>query len=373
MNKERFVLILLTLLIIGTLINNSVFESIVSSAYYYYAIIATLFIAIAGILYIKNKHETGILIPTPILLFFAIPVYYLLQNVFYYDHTVNVPQYLIINALLLFSFYLVFRVYTIDFRLINKIITIIACLESIYCFFQFFGWVKSDTASFEVTGTWINPNVTAIFLAMAWPAALGLLLKEKNKKVYSIFLLLILAALVLLKCRTAFIGIALSTALILNYQFGYINKINRKFLGYKILLPISIALIFITSSAFYLAKSKQASTNGRSFIWKISSGMIVQKPILGWGYENFVKEYNYAQATYFKSANGTKEEIENASFVRSAYNELLHNAVEGGVVMLIILLSFYSSLLFKYKQIINLEGLISYAATASFIYCDVAI
>jgi O-antigen polymerase len=367
LKKETYISIFLGLLIISTLINNNVFESIVYAAYYYYGIIASVIIGFTGILYLKNKHLVSINLPTPILLFSAIPIYYLLQNVFYYDHTVNIPQYLILNAILLFSYYSIFSIYTISFDSIFKLITFIACFESLYCLFQFFGWIHSNTSSFKVTGTWINPNVTAIFLAMAWPSALSHSLKENNKKVNSISLFVILSALFVLKCRTAFIGITLSTALILNYRFDCIKNIREKFIGYKIFLPLSLGLIFILSSAFYLVKSKQASTNGRSFIYKISTSIIAQKPILGWGYESFVKEYNQGQAIYFKTTNGTKEEIENASFVRSAYNELLHNAVEGGVVIVIIFLTFYSSLLFKYKQIQNVETLISYAATTSFI------
>jgi O-antigen polymerase len=300
------------------------------------------------------------------LFFFAIPAYYLLQTVVNNNDWQNIPQYFIINALLMFSCYSILSIYTIRLHHIYKLITIIACLESLYCLFQFLGWLKSDTPSFKITGTWINPNVTAMFLAMAWPATLYLQIKNK-KWLTIIAALIILIAMVLLKCRTAFIGVTISTAVILNYQFGVIKNLRQKFTGYKLLLPLLLGLVFISFAAFYLAQSKQASTNGRAFVWKISMNMIAQKPLLGWGYDKFSKEYNYAQAAYFKLGKGNKEEIENASFVRTAYNELLHNAVEGGVIALLILLFFCGSLLINYKQCTNIESIIAYAATASFI------
>ncbi len=362
MNKQTAILIFLGLIILSTLVNNNVFESIVSAAYYYYAIIATVSIGITGILIIKYNSKTDIFIPTPILLFFAIPVYYIFQNALFYNHEVNIPKYLILNALLLFSYYTIFGLYSISLYSIFKLIAIIAFFESLFCLFQFFGLLKTATASFNVTGTWVNPNVTAIFLALAWPAILFLLLQDK-KWFYFIMGMFILIALALLKCRTAFVGIAISTFLILNYQFKFFKK-NIK---YKILVPSLLGLVFIFLISYNLSKTKQASTYGRLFVWQISLNIIAQKPLIGTGYDSFIKEYNYAQASYFKSNKATKEEIDNASFVTTAYNELLNNFVEGGFIGFVIILSFFISVLINYNQISKLETLISYAACASFI------
>jgi hypothetical protein len=148
---------LLGSLIVSTLINNNFFETIVSSAYYYYLIISSLVIGLTGVIYLKHKGQLYVNIPIPILLFASLPVYYLLQNL-YYNHSINVPVYYIINAFLLFAYYVVFSIYTITFSSVYKLITFIASFEAFYCLLQFCGVIGSDTSSFSITGTWDKPK-----------------------------------------------------------------------------------------------------------------------------------------------------------------------------------------------------------------------
>jgi hypothetical protein len=59
--------------------------------------------------------------------------------------------------------------------------------------------------------------------------------------------------------------------------------------------------------------------------------MIEKRPLLGWGYDHFGKEYNHTQAEYFEANRGLEIEKENAAFVRTPYNEILYHLVEGGM------------------------------------------
>ena len=78
--------------------------------------------------------------------------------------------------------------------------------------------------------------------------------------------------------------------------------------------------------------------------------MTLQKPITGYGYGSFSKEYNLFQAKYIEEGKATLKEQHNAGPTITAHNELLQNAVEGGIVGLALVLFFCSSLLFSNRE-----------------------
>jgi hypothetical protein len=61
----------------------------------------------------------------------------------------------------------------------------------------------------------------------------------------------------------------------------------------------------------------------------------------------FERDYNLAQANYFKNNAGTKEETVNASFTYMAYSELMENAVEGGIIAAVLFIAILVTLLFN--------------------------
>lgn len=222
-------------------------------------------------------------------------------------------------------------------------------VESIYCITQYFGWFESENKLFTVTGSWNNPNVTAIFLALTVPVLLYLF-KEKYKKIVLSAFLLLLVALLLLKCRAAFIGTVLSVIVFYGLEYQFINwvkdKKNRS--SAKALLILCLLIIFSLSSKLYDAK--KASADGRKFIWKVSAIMATEKPITGYGYGYFEKEYNLYQVNYIQNGKATSEELVNVGPVIMPHNELLQNMVEGGSIGLLLISLFFGSLLFSIKQ-----------------------
>ena len=202
-------------------------------------------------------------------------------------------------------------------------------------------WVK-------VTGTWVNPNVTAMFLAMAMPALLILLQKaHRYQKIALAVLVMSIISIVLLKCRTAVIGGCVSAAIVLNYRYNLFQKLKNNYKGIKLAVIGTLGLTILLLAGIYLYSVKQASSNGRKLVWKVSLNMVAEKPLTGYGYGLFEHDYNLAQAAYFSEGKGTANEINNASFVRMAYSEFVENAVEGGLPALLIFTGLLLSLVIK--------------------------
>jgi tetratricopeptide (TPR) repeat protein len=92
-------------------------------------------------------------------------------------------------------------------------------------------------------------------------------------------------------------------------------------------------------------RAKQDSSDGRIQVWKISQKMIADRPFFGFGYGRFEREYNLYQAKYFGSGKATQEEIENSAHVKMAYNEPIENAVEGGIIGMVLFTGLLISLI----------------------------
>ncbi|MEO8236541.1 MAG: O-antigen ligase family protein [Flavobacterium sp.] len=206
-----------------------------------------------------------------------------------------------------------------------------------------------------VTGSYNNPNVTAIFLALTTPVFLYFF-RKKHKWLIRISFFILLTALLLLKCRAAFIGVILAsvTFYCLEYNLILWIKNNKSKPTAKALFILSLLIIIPLSS--YLYNSKKASADGRKFIWKVSGVMALKKPLTGYGYGYFEKEYNLYQAGYIKDGKATPEELKNAGPVIMPHNELLHNLVEGGCIGLLLMVLFFGSLFLTAKQRTGTDG-----------------
>ena len=102
-------------------------------------------------------------------------------------------------------------------------------------------------------------------------------------------------------------------------------------------------------------------------IWKLSAGMVIEKPLTGYGYGRFEYDYNLNQANYFSEGNATASEIKNSAYVRMAYNEYLQNAVEGGLVALLIISALFLSLLIRFPSGTRIDIISAYGGIAAFV------
>ena len=243
-------------------------------------------------------------------------------------------------------------------------------LIHVFCVFaQRMGFMEPESSLYPVTGACDNPNVTAMYLAGCVPLIVHRLRCSDRKVAYVVFLVLALFAVVLLRCRTAYIGLAVEAAVVLFFMslskdsrikgFSLLknsegdnpkihSSIGKVFLAVVTLLVVSVA-------AVRMYQMKRDSADGRLLVWKVSASMIAEHP-MGCGYGLFPKHYNLRQAEYFHEEHGTETERRNASFVYMAYNDFLEHGVEGGVLGMLFLAGFYAMTITRAKKTPSLPG-----------------
>ena len=210
---------------------------------------------------------------------------------------------------------------------------IIAVIHVFCVFAQWLGLMEPENSLYPITGACDNPNVTAMYLVGVLPVLLSVTRIRAVARL--LFLFLIIVAIALLRCRTAYIGLAVEIAVML---FAY-GKARRLVFSHKWVVVIGV--LVCAFSAVRLYDMKRDSADGRLLIWKVSAQMIAERP-MGCGYGLFPKHYNLRQAEYFRTGHGTKTERRNASFVYMAYNDFLEHGVEGGFIGMLFLMGFYT-------------------------------
>lgn len=211
---------------------------------------------------------------------------------------------------------------------------IIAVIHVFCVFAQWLGFMEPENSLYPVTGACDNPNVTAMYLVGVLPVLLSM--TQLRAVARLLFLFLILLAIVLLRCRTAYIGLAVEVVVML---FAY-GKARRLVFSHRWVVVV-IGVLVCAFSAVKLYNMKRDSADGRLLIWKVSAQMVAERP-MGCGYGLFPKHYNLRQAEYFHEGHGTETERRNASFVYMAYNDFLEHGVEGGVIGMLFLMGFYT-------------------------------
>ncbi len=370
--------IMIALIITATLISGDYFINASLAAYFFFVIAASVLFTVTGIYFLSNKNLSVQINFLPLALIVLLAGYFFLQTLLSAREITTIHIYLFTNALLLFSLALLFKNKILNEQSVFNIISIAALAESIICIFQFGGVINSQNQFLKVSGTWENPNVTAMFLAMSIPAVVSINLFKKYPAAIwfsRCLAAVIFIAILLLKCRTAFIGSFVALIIIVNNKYNFLNKLKEKYSVAKQLLLLFLSLALIITVAVYAYKWKQNSADGRKLVWKISASMVAQNPIKGIGLGNFEHNYNLQQAAYFAEGKGSSKEITNASFVNMAYNEFLQNAVEGGMIAFLLFIAFIFSLFknskeqnksFRPQAILAVSGIASFTSMSLF-------
>lgn len=216
----------------------------------------------------------------------------------------------------------------LTFRQVSVIFLVTGIFEAAWCLLQLIHILPPANPVFPISGSFDNPNITAMYLTAILPFVI---FSHKKKWLRWGSILCILAAILVLRCRTAYIGVTV-IFLIYVYTQTSVAQYIRKLPKAASAALAACMLILLASGAFQLYHLKKDSADGRRFIWKVTMQMIAEKPVLGYGYGLFAKNYNLRQAKYFKENEGSIQEKQNARHVYTAYNEYIEQTAKGGLI-----------------------------------------
>lgn len=213
-----------------------------------------------------------------------------------------------------------------------RVILFLALTESVIVLLQAARFFPVPSQWFIATGTWVNPNVTAIFIALSFFAVFRL--KETasaimQKAFYWPVLLLMILATALLQCRSAWL--AAIVLWIAEYRQPLSALVRRNFtFSWKGVL-LFLGLLMVLQAFYVLYTTKEVSAQSRLRIWENSLRMIAGKPLTGYGFGMFEKEYNRYSASARMPVN---------DHVNMAYNDFLELGVEGGIPAILLYAGF---------------------------------
>lgn len=327
-------IILFLLPLAAALFNFDLFGGQTLAAYFFYTFFAACAAMLAAIRLLgKNTGSPLIDLPTPVLLFTALALFIFLHGLI--THTLNLTHYYwAANAAYFWAAGRLGQGRLVadtagkmadparSIGLLYKGVALLALFESLIVCCQELGLLPPKNPLYTCTGTWENPNVTAMFLALAMYAVLqGTLAKDRERTAAYMITGFILLALVLLKCRTALLVTALFAAG--HYWAGFTAFVEtRTGLSKRVIVPTTIA-VGVAAVLLLAVGVKRDSTQGRIRIWKTSMSLIGQKPVTGQGFGLFEKQYNLFTAN---------ERLPDNDHVNMPYNDFLELGVEGGLV-----------------------------------------
>lgn len=208
---------------------------------------------------------------------------------------------------------------------IFKFLTWIGFLLSVYSILQWFGidwsngmievnYINDIPENKQLMYTFLSHRtLTAAYIALIAP--LCLMFKE-NK--YKLFLLVMAVSLALSDSLVAILAFIVSLALFF--------LISKKFKIFLIIIFISIAGLFL------LNKTHQDffATSGRVALWKQASiDVLKEKPFIGYGLGSFSRKYD------------------NSTIILFAHNDYIQGLSTGGIPLLLILIAYTMSLLYR--------------------------
>lgn len=254
---------------------------------------------------------------------------------------------LYINIRNISSIYYKYILYSFPFIVISHFIYYI-CWENPYYFLYEHKGV--------FTGFLHNSGLWGEFVAMTLICNIGLIhLNKKSKKTSTLLIFVSFIVSFMLyesDSRASWLSFAIGI-------LTFFSPLIIKHLPKSIIIQTGSLLILICLCTYLISglySYKKDSADGRILIWKISLEMVKDKPILGYGFDGFRKNYMNYQAAYLQEKQ-LPETINNlADDNHHAFNEFLRIIIEQGIIGVIILFIFLTTIgytIYKYKLYID--------------------
>ena len=188
-------------------------------------------------------------------------IYIALNAVFRESNEAYFSTYLLTFFLVAFSLLYFLKNNVLHSSSLYLSLTLIGVVESIVTLLQYLHLIGSHSTLFAVTGTTDNPNITAMAITLSLPACIALTrqLKKPLQYLTAPFWGMIVAALLILQCRSALLG-AVVVALV--YGIVYIRPgMTKGKIAYFLIAVLCVAgAIAVT---LHLNHTKQASADSR--------------------------------------------------------------------------------------------------------------
>lgn len=219
-------------------------------------------------------------------------------------------------------------------------------INTLYGFCQFFGIFQSYHSSFPVTGSFFNPAPFAGWVAIGSIFCFFIFLyrksfyrdlctiQQKHLLVKIFFYGSIINTLggilllVILQSRASWLALLGGFIFLLFKRFQYLFPSS----SVKKNLYITLGIVLLTVLGMYFYSLRKTSADGRILIWKISSEIIKDYPLIGVGLDNFKTYYMNYQAHYFSKEKIIQQEMLLADNVVYAFNDFIQFFVEQGFI-----------------------------------------
>lgn len=271
-------------------------------------------------------------------------------------HSVFAPQveeyrlvYLSTGILLMFSLAVMLRDGLLSASHLRSGCLLMLVLHIICLLAQASGLMRSSNTFFPLTGFNDNPNATAMLIAVCVPMLCDRLKTSRRVSLLLVSLTLSVVFLFVLRCRTAFVGLAVIIVVRLLSSRGLLTVWTDRSRGAKTVIA-AVLLLLLSFALFGMYSVKKDSSEGRLLIWRISADMMVKNPE-GCGVGMFQREYNVMQGKYFADGKHSADECKSADIVFMAYNDYLEHGTEAGLVGMFFMMTFYLALMVSsYRQ-----------------------
>jgi O-antigen polymerase len=328
--------LLLLLLIFSVLLKSSLFVNTFYTHLFAYTFTSCIVITISGIYLLKK----GCIALSPLSLIMLLLTALWAVYIFCADRLFSTAgpggtlqsYYLATSLISCFSIVLLLQTSAQNIRQLFLAILAVAIIQAGICLLQLSGIMATENDFFTVTGTWLNPNIAAMYIALALPVVLyHVLCNASKRKLYIPLLLLMLLALVLLKSRTALLGAILMMLIMVQWRYAVFQQFLKRLSGRVKTVVLTVVIFLTVLAGYFVYNLKKESADSRRFIWKTGLAMIAQKPFTGYGYGTFERNYNLFQAATFSTNTVAESDKQNAAHTKMGYNEFLQNAIEGGI------------------------------------------
>lgn len=263
-----------------------------------------------------------------------------------YDYSLHLADWKVIYAALLWLLWFAARIlFSLcpDIRQYLPVcLSLLGCLLAGWGMLQLYGWASPGHPLFRITGPFFNPGPYSGYLSLLLPVSLYGALTTRGwlRPLHVLSILSMICILPAAMSRSAWIAIAVSLLWVAAMRQGWLGRLRayyrkhpRKTAGW--VAAGCVVLAFAGTGLFLL---KADSARGRLLIWKNTFRAVSEQPIAGYGVGRFPSVYGRAQADYFASGQATDTEKRVAGYVEYAFNDYLQLALEGGVVLLLLVL-----------------------------------